>query len=153
MTIDKKLAGKILARTDRSAGELDRLKNEGKIDAKLASKLIHDLDSFADRLQIAAYGEASFKAHQAKVLKKDSDEKFMDTFDNPQKVIEGDADEEFMHKSGDIETFDSDDTTQVTDKFRSSKAKPTPVASARQASVAPRRPASPAPRAEKHWSE
>lgn len=150
MAIDKQLASKMLARSDRTAAELEKLKAEGKIDPRLASKLIHDLDTFADGLQKVAFGEEGLAAWQAKVskvIKRDSDEKFMDTFQNPQKVLESDSDEPYMHKSGEIETYDSDDTTQVTDKAWSAKVKPTKVAT-RQASAA-----RPAARPEKRWAD
>lgn len=151
MAIDKQLASKMLARTDRTAAELEKLKTEGKIDPRLASKLVHDLDVFADNLQKLAFGEdglAAWQAKVSKVLKRDSDEKFMETFQNPQKVLESESDEPYMHKSGEIETYDSDDTSQVTEKGWSAKVKPTKVSTTRKASAA-----RPAARPEKRWAD
>lgn len=113
MTMDKKLANKVLTNLDRTAGMLEALAKDGKVDARVASKLIGDIDSFADRFQVAAFGEkalASHKAKVAKVIESDSDESYMKTFDNPNKVLEKDADESYM------DTFDTDRTTTVTER-------------------------------------
>lgn len=110
MSIDKNTANKVLTNLDRTAGTLEALAKSGKVDPRVAAKLVHEIDSFADRFQVAAFGEESLRKHQAKVIQKDSDEKFMDTFDNPNKLIEGDADEDFMKE------FDTDRTTTVTDR-------------------------------------
>lgn len=120
--MDKQAASQILSRLDQTANEIDLLAKAGKIDPKLASELNGNIDRFSDKLEIAAYGKASFESRQAKVLERDSDEPYMDTYNNPQKVIEGDADEPYMHESGasfngkSIKTFDSDPTIQVTER-------------------------------------
>jgi hypothetical protein len=120
--MDKKTANQILSTLDATVGQIEALAKGGKIDPRLASSLIRDLDGFADKFEVAAFGQASLKARQAKVLQKDSDEKYMDTFKNPQKPIQTDADEPYMHKTGPtfsgkgVETYDSDDTSQVTDR-------------------------------------
>lgn len=111
--IDKKVANRVLTNLDFAAARIDELAKSGKIDPKVASELVRGIDTYADRFQVAAFGEDSLKAYQAKVAKvfeKDSDEKYMDTFDKPQAVLEGDSDEPYM------KTFDQDQTQSVTDR-------------------------------------
>lgn len=120
--MDKQAAGKILLKLESTASEVDTLAKAGKIDPKVASELVKNIDQFSDKFEIAAFGKAAFEARKAKVLEQDSDEPYMKTFENPQKVIEGDPDEPYMHESGasfngkSIPTYDSDDTSQVTDR-------------------------------------
>jgi len=125
MTIQKQIANKVLANLDETANRIDGLAKAGKIDPRLAAALTRDIDSFADKFQVAAFGPDSLGRHAAKVakvLQKDSDEKYMDTFDNPNKVIQSDADEKFMHKTEQsfnakaIDNYDQDRTTTVTDR-------------------------------------
>ncbi len=125
MAIQKNLANKILTTLDQSAARLEKLSSEKKIDSRLASKLqeiVASIDQFSDRFQVAAFGEDALRRHQAKVLKRDSDEGYMDTFENPNKVIQSDADEGFMHKTNPsfnskaIDTFDQDMSSAVSDR-------------------------------------
>lgn len=122
MTIHKQIANKVLANLDETASRIESLAKAGKMDPRLASALTRDIDAFADKFQVAAFGPEALKRHQAKVLQKDSDEKYMDTFDNPNKVIQSDADEKFMHgtdksfNSEAIDNYDQDRTTTVTDR-------------------------------------
>jgi hypothetical protein len=123
--MDKRLAGSILSRLEKAADELqshlasEELSPAAKADLK---SIVGHIDQLSDKVEVTAFGEESFKKRQAKVLEKDSDEKYMDTFDNPQKVIESDPDEPYMHDTGPtfqgkgVKTFDSDDTSQVTDR-------------------------------------
>lgn len=169
MPIDKKTANKVLETLDDTAQRLENLKTAGKIDPQVADGLIHEIDSYADRVQVAAFGKDSFSRFVAKVLKKDSDEKFMDTFDNPNKVIQSDSDEPYMHKappsfnSKGIDTYDQDRTTTVSERKEydvrdlndmagGTKKQPTwPGGSAgkstKQGSAAPK----PAPKSAKAW--
>lgn len=120
--MDKKAAGQILTKLEATASDIEALKKAERIDPKIASELVSNIDTFSDKLEIAAFGKAAFEARKAKVLMKDPDEPYMDTFENPQKVIDGDPDEPYMHESGasfngkSIPTYDSDDTSQVTDR-------------------------------------
>lgn len=127
MPIPKIIANRVLTSLDRSAATLEKLVGEGKIDSKLAAALVRDIDTFADRFQIAAFGQEAFERYQArmrsaKVIQKDSDEKFMDTYDNPNKVISEGTDQPYLHKSPasfnskGIDNFDQDRTTAVTDR-------------------------------------
>lgn len=120
--MDKQAAGKILSRLEATANDVEELAKAGKIDPRVASELTQNIDQFSDKFEIAVFGEAAFKARQAKVIQRDPDEGYMDTFENPQKVIEGEPDEPYMHESGasfngkSIKTYDSDDTSQVTER-------------------------------------
>ena len=125
MAIDKKVANKVLASLDEAAGKLETLAKAGKVDARLAASLIGEIDGFADKFEAAAFGPKNLenrKAKLAKVLQKDKDEPYMDTFENPNKVMQSDSDEEYMHKTGPsfnskgIDNFDQDRTTTVTDR-------------------------------------
>jgi len=123
--MDQKLANSVLRKLDETAGMLEKLSKQGKIEPRVAAELVRNIDAFADKFQVAAYGEESFKAYQnkvGKVIQREPDEPYMDTFQNPQKVIESDPDEPYMHESGpsynskSIKTYDSDDTSQVTER-------------------------------------
>jgi hypothetical protein len=123
--IQKQIANKILANLDETADKIDGLAKSGKIDPRLAASLTRDIDAFSDKFHVAAFGSASLKRHAlkvAKVIQKDSDEPYMNTFDNPNKVIQSDADETFMHKTDKsfnadaIDNYDQDRTTTVTDR-------------------------------------
>jgi hypothetical protein len=162
MPIDKKVANKVLSTLDNTAQRLEGLKTAGKIDPRIADGLVREIDAYADRFQVAAFGEESLRRFQSKVLKKDGDEKYMDTFENPNKVIQSDSDEPYMHKappsfnSKGVDTYDQDNTTTVSDRKEydvrdlsemstQSKQPSWPGGSAgkstKQGAVAPRRPA------------
>jgi hypothetical protein len=123
--MNKRIAHQILQSLDKTASEIEKLSQAKLIDPKVAAEIISNIDTSADRIQIAAYGQAAFDAYQAKiakVVKRDSDEPYMETFQNPIKPIKVDADEPYMHKapggfnSKDIGTFDVDPTTTVSDR-------------------------------------
>lgn len=128
MAIQKQTANQVLTSLDRSSNMIEALVKAKRLDPKLGFKLVREIDGFADRFQIAAFGMAAFKRHQAhmarqaKVIQKDSDEKYMDTFDNPNKVIQSDADEPYMHKTPAsfnakaIDNYDQDRTTTVSER-------------------------------------
>lgn len=120
--MDKKTANQILSSLDRSANAIDALANAGKIDVKLAAEISGYLDSASDKIEVEAFGTRNLAARQAKVLQRDSDEKFMDTYDNPNKVLQSDSDEKFMHKtepsfnSKAMDTFDADRSSTVSER-------------------------------------
>ena len=120
--MNKQAASTILSRLDTTANEVEALRDQGHINPREATELLRNIDGFSDKLEKATYGEKSLAARQAKVLKRDSDEPWMDTFENPQKPIETDPDEPYMHtapggfNSKDIPTYDSDDTYGVTER-------------------------------------
>lgn len=123
MSIPKNVANKVLSNLDYAANRLEGLVRSGKADPRVAS-LVREIDSFADRFQVAAFGMSNLRSHQAKVLKHDKDEPYMSTFENPNKVLKDDPvdPEEFMHKtpasfnSGPIDNFDADRSSTVSDR-------------------------------------
>jgi len=88
----------------------------------MASSLIRAIDGFADRFEVAAFGKDNLQRRMAKVLKRDPDEKYMETFENVNKPLKTDADEEFMHKVGPsfnakgIGTYDVDRSSTVSER-------------------------------------
>jgi len=125
MTIKKAIASKTLAQLDRIGLQVEVMAKEGKIGQKVASELLHNIDTFADRLHIAAYGQEAFIAYKqkvAKVIQRDPDETFMDTFENTQQPLQTDPDETFMHQVGPsfnskaIKTFEQDPSSVVADR-------------------------------------
>jgi hypothetical protein len=125
MTMDKKNASAILTRLDSTATVIEKLAKAGKLNPRAASQMVRDIDTLADKVQVAAYGQEQFAAYQtkvAKVLQKDSDEKYMDTFENPNKVVQSDQDEPYMHKTPasfnakGIDNYDQDRTNTVTER-------------------------------------
>lgn len=123
--INKKIAAQVLDTLDSTGNEVERLMKAGFLDPKVAGELIHHIDSSADRIQTAAFGPnglEAYKAKIAKVIKQDSDEPYMKTFENvnaPEKV---EADEPYMHKtepsfnSKSIPTFDQDNSATVSER-------------------------------------
>lgn len=122
MTPQKKIANKILETLDSTAQQLDKLVKMKKIDPRVAASITRDLDTFADKFEVAAFGIDSFNNRRAKVYQMDADEKYMHTFDNPNKPLKVDADESYMHKVGPsfaskgIGTYDVDRSSTVTDR-------------------------------------
>jgi hypothetical protein len=125
MPMQKQLANKILTSLDHTANRLEELAKTGKVDQSIIAGLVKEIDGFSDKFQIAAFGKESFERHQAKfakVIQRDADEKFMDTFDNPNKVIQSDADESYMHRTPAsfnnkaMDSYDQDQTSTVSDR-------------------------------------
>lgn len=124
--MDKTFANQVLATLDETASKIEAFSKEGKVDPKVASELITNIDTFADKFQVAAFGEASFNSYRqkvAKVIEKDPDEPYMkDAFENVQQPRQTDPDEPYMHKtepsfnSGSIPTYDSDRSSTVSDE-------------------------------------
>lgn len=120
--MDQKVANKLISTLESVATEVDQLAKAGKLDSEFASKVSSQIDAYADRLEIAAFGKESFLKRRAKVLEMDSDEPYMKTFENPQEPLQTDPDEPYMHESGasfngkSIKTYDSDDTSQVSER-------------------------------------
>lgn len=120
--MSNKAVDKILAKLDRTAGTLENLKKGNKIDVQAADELINNIDSFADKLEIAAYGEKNLRNRQAKVIRQDNDEPYMKTYDNPNKIIQSDADEPYMHSTPasfnhkSMKSYDQDSTVTVSER-------------------------------------
>lgn len=123
--MNQKTASRILSTLDGIGNDIETLIKKGVVSKEAGEKIVRSIDTAADNIQVAAYGKEAFEAYQqkiSKVLKKDPDEKYMETFENPQKPIKTDADEPYMkHAPGGfnskgIDTYDSDDTSQVSER-------------------------------------
>jgi hypothetical protein len=138
MAIDKAIANQVLSHLDSSAKKLEGLVKDGKLDAKVASEMILKIDTFADKFQVAAFGEENLRKFQAKVLKQDSDEPYMKTFDNPNKPLQVEADEPYMKKvdktfsGGPIDTYDNDNSSGVSERKEPQVRDLSPLSSAKK---------------------
>lgn len=101
------IANKILTKIDNSANRIEKLASSGKLDKKLAARLVEELDRFADRFQVASFGKDSLRLHQAKVLECGPHDAVIKGLGNPNGVLERDADEDYMKE------FDTDMTSQI----------------------------------------
>jgi hypothetical protein len=127
-TPQKQIVNRVLATLDNTAEQVKALADAGKIDPRLAASICHDIDTFADRFEIATFGKENLMKRaamlrQAKVMQRDSDEKYMETFQNPIKTITTDADEPYMHKAEPgynstkgIDTYDKDISSSVIER-------------------------------------
>lgn len=105
-------ADKILARLDRSARTIQANHQQWGMPFEVAKAIVNDLDKTADEIEIATYGEDSFLARQAEVVKQAStgktaevvqaepDEPYMGTFKNPMAPIQVESDEPYMKAYG-----------------------------------------------------
>ncbi len=124
MSIPKELANKVLSNLDTAATRIEKLAKAGKLDSRLASTLVRDIDAFADRFEVSAYGADSFKRRQAKVIQSEENENhYMKTFDAPNKRHSGDGDEGWMDKNvagvrwdSMVDNFDQDRTSTVSER-------------------------------------
>lgn len=80
-----------------------------------ARAIVNDLDRTADEVEEFVFGPESFQCRQtevvtkvmvkeARVIQRDPDEAYMDTFKNPMAPIQTDADEPYMSAYGDDES-------------------------------------------------
>lgn len=119
--IHKSIANKVLSNLDSAANRLEQLAKQGKISSRVATSLIRDLDGFADRFEVTAFGKDSFKRRVSTWMSGDKDEsQYMTTFDNTVKPLKVDADEPYMHTTGPsarwsdgIGTYDVDRSSTV----------------------------------------
>lgn len=124
----KQIANRVLSTLDSTAEQLEGLAKAGKIDPRLATAITRDIDAFADKFEVAVYGKENLQKRasrliQAKVVQRDSDEQYMETFKNPIKPITTDADEKYMHtaehgynSTKDQGTYDVDRSSTVHDR-------------------------------------
>ncbi len=120
--MEKQTAGRILSKLESTASDLEKLAKSGRVDPNLANKIVYDIDSFSDKFEAAIFGKKSLQIRKAKLIMREPDEPYMDTFSNPNKFIYGDEDEPYMHESGasfngkSIPTYDQDNTSNMTDR-------------------------------------
>ncbi len=95
----------ILGRLDKVAAHIqDNYKTWG-MSFETARAIVNDLDKTADEIEVNAFGPESLQKRQhevcAKVIQRDADEPYMQTFENPMKPIKTDADEPYMRSYAD----------------------------------------------------
>jgi len=61
-----------------------------------AKAIVNSLDQIADRIEYGTFGKQSFEKRMAEVIKREPDEKYMDTFKNPMQPHVTDKDEPYM---------------------------------------------------------
>ncbi len=109
--MDKNFVNKVLTALDRTAEKITKIASMSNPEvSNTLMGVVNELDSYADKFQVAAYGKESFRAHQAKVICRNSDEPYMDTFENPNKLIESGTSGEYMKE------FDTDNSSAVTNR-------------------------------------
>lgn len=109
----EELANQMLAALDRTANTIHQHYEAFGLSEADARTLLASIDSVSDSLEAKAFGQDSLNARKAsaiellkqgKVLQKDSDEKYMATFQSPMKVHQRDADEKYMDLYNDDQT-------------------------------------------------
>ena len=117
-------ASKVLSRLDRIAQVVQDNHEKWGMNFEAARAVVNEIDKVADEVELQAYGpEHMFKRQvhvlrQAKVLQKDSDEGYMDTFNAPTAPIQTDADEnEYM-------SLFKDDQSQAVETGKSTTGRP-----------------------------
>lgn len=97
-----KTASSILGRLDRIAASIQANHEAWGMTQQQAKPVVNELDKLADDLEKHFFGESSLQRRQvevlkqAKVIQKDSDESYMETFNSPMAPIQTDADEPYM---------------------------------------------------------
>ncbi len=97
-----KQASDLLGRIDRIAAEVQARYASWGMEMPAAKALVNGLDKVADELESHFFGGDSLLRRQvevlklAKVIQKDSDEPYMDTFNAPMAPHQTDADEPYM---------------------------------------------------------
>lgn len=138
----KSAANAILGQLDSLAQSVKTNRQKWGMSFEAAKKLVNHLDRIADNTEALVFGEQSLHARQAevavssrdfrrdvvdnglvtpsqiakaaKVIQRDADEPYMETFKNPMAPIETDADEPYMAAYGDDQSsavYDGEDDT------------------------------------------
>jgi len=119
ISMDKTTANKILTALDRTADEIQTLIKSKKIDPKVAAQVIKNIDSFADKFEVTAFGAKNLASRKAKVIQQDNDEPYMKAFENTVGPLQTEPDEPYMKKIGpsfnskEINTYDTDRSSVV----------------------------------------
>ena len=115
---------KVLSRLDRIAQVVQDNHEKWGMNFEAARAVVNEIDKVADEVEKLAYGEEHMFKRQvhvlreAKVLQKDTDEGYMNTFDAPMAPIQTDADEnEYM-------SLFKDDQSQAVETGKSTSGRP-----------------------------
>jgi hypothetical protein len=94
-----------LARLDKTARLIQANYEAWGMPFEAAKEIVNVLDRTADEIEVASFGEGSFRTRQlevikqartAEVIERDADEKYMSTFENPMAPIQVEGDEPYM---------------------------------------------------------
>lgn len=98
----------ILGRLDKIAGHIQANHKAWGMPFETARAIVNDLDRTADEIEVNAFGQESLQRRQreicAKVIQRDADEPYMQSFENPTKPVQTDADEPYMQSYADDQT-------------------------------------------------
>lgn len=98
----EKAASGLLFRLDKCAQNIQENHQKWGLSFESAKGLVNHLDRIADEFEKGFFGDQSLQRRQvevlkqAKVIEKDSDEGYMQTFANPMAPIQTDGDEPYM---------------------------------------------------------
>lgn len=98
----KQAADQLLGRMDKCAKDIEANFKAWGLSFETAKGLVNHLDRVADDFEKSVYGPDSLRHRQvevlkqAKVIQKDGDEGYMQTFENPMAPIQTDGDEPYM---------------------------------------------------------
>lgn len=118
-----KQASELLGRLDKLAADIQANHESWGMSLEDAKPLVNGLDKLADDLEQRFFGAASLQRRQveilkqAKVIQKDSDESYMDTFNSPMKPHQTDGDEPYMSAY-------ADDQSQAVQTGKSTSGRP-----------------------------
>ncbi|MFA5053725.1 MAG: hypothetical protein WC565_06690, partial [Parcubacteria group bacterium] len=107
MSFPKQQADATLLRLDKLAHTIQANHERWGMPFEQAKAIVNDIDKTADEIEVAAYGAESLQRRQvevlkqAKVIQRDADESYMDTFANPMAPKQVEADEPYMKLYGD----------------------------------------------------
>ena len=94
------IASQYLGRLDKIAADIQDNYASWGMSFNAAKSVVQGLDKVADEFEANVFGADSLAKRQglvvAKVVQRDSDESYMDTFNNPMKPVQTDADEPYM---------------------------------------------------------
>jgi hypothetical protein len=100
-------ADRILNRLDKLASTVQQKYAEWGMPFEAAKEIVNNLDKVADDIEVSTFGQDSMLRRQvevlktAKVIQREPDEKYMDTFQNPMQPRQVEADEPYMKAYGD----------------------------------------------------
>lgn len=107
-TMNRKIASqdadRLLTRLDRLAATVQAKYASWGMPFEAAKEIVNAIDKTADEVEVTAFGRQSLARRQeevmggktARVIQRDADEKYMDTFKNPMQPRQVEADEPYM---------------------------------------------------------
>lgn len=108
-------ADRVLARLDRVAATIQEKYASWGMSFEDAKRIVNAIDETADTIELSSFGRESLARRQAEVMggktarvvQRDADEKYMDTFKNPMMPVQIESDEPYMH------IYDDDQSSAV----------------------------------------